>query len=65
MYFKAKLLLKEYSGGFRFVATEYCWHRTVDTSPKLLFVNVIAILLKIRTFFAICRGMDREAGVVL
>lgn len=65
MYFKAKLLLKEYSGGSRFVATEYCWHQTVDTSPKQLFVNVIAILLKIRIFFAICRGMDREAGVVL
>ena len=55
----------EYSGGFRFVTTEYCWHRTVDTSPKLLFVNVIAILLKIRTFFAMYRGMDREAGGVL
>ena len=67
MYFKGKLLLKNkmfwwvWVRGDRAMLAPSCGHMS-----RLQFVNVIATLLKIRTFFATYRGMDRgEAGVVL
>lgn len=59
-YFKANYLWKtECSGGFGSAVIRQCWHSAAETRPGLLFENVIAVLLKIWTFFAVHKGMAR------